>query len=125
MAAGTLSGAILETFDIRDELSCRGTAYLIEPELDARRQRIDIEKCGIGFADLSTSDSLIYAAYGGNRDFNFNNIAVFDWQTRPIAIWHADNQINKLCYDPDHRVLYALLLDENSNHFFGKLKLPE
>lgn len=123
MAVGTLSGAILEGFDLSDgTIHPLWTHYYVEPLYNTTTRTLDYDKNGIGFADVYATDELIYTSYGGNKDYSFKNIAIFDWNGAPLKRIETDVDLVKICFDERENAVYALT-SANGVYSIGSLSI--
>jgi len=130
LVAGTTWGAILETFDIKEnEVERLSVSYFIEPEIGNEAQ-MNYDGVVLGFEDICATDDGIYAVYDGQhtldddpREYS-HNIAVFDWDGRPKSLISCGVRVERLYADPDDGMLYAAVSDADGIRFLAKMPLP-
>lgn len=128
LADGSMFGAILETFDLRDGITLRRVAYFVEPDFphtdDGRIT--SFEGVTFGFGALASSDRRIYACYNGTDDpAAMNHIAVFDWEGRLVKLYETDFRLDALCCDSQTEALYAVGVGESGEFRLVRFELPD
>ena len=132
LVIGTLQGAIMEIYEIKNEIKPIAVRYFYEPDIDVVPGGYDYNNHTVcGFYDLYAVDDRIFAVYdgevnpywnGGDR-WTFTKIAVFDWEGNPVELIHTDYKINKIAYSEAENTIYAAVADRDDIMYLAKLEL--
>lgn len=126
-AVGTSYGAILETFDLKPQISCKATIRISEPMLEYKNNSYVLDNTVIGFIDMYATDKQFFAAFDGIRTITdpevLRNIAIFDWNGKAQALIKTDRRIEKLCIDESENTVYACVLNDVGAIYLAKLPM--
>lgn len=132
MAYCSAIGLTMELFSIDGELRKTGIRRYLPPKVRVNTQSYEYEDDFIfGHGKLYATDKNIYMAYDGEttgRDWRvehrpgalYHNIAVFDWEGNPVALYKTDFRINNLCVEPDGSAIYFALENEEGKSILCK-----
>ncbi len=135
MAIVPAYGAILERFDLSDGISLMGVDRFSKPDFKLNGSNPDFTHYAIpiGFSGLASSNDRIFAGMvaepvsgQGTRNLEFPYtpmLAVFGWDGRPLMRIRTSIQIDRLAYDEEEGVLYAVYRDEDQIWHIGKMKI--
>lgn len=88
------------------------------------------------YADIFATNKRIYTAFDGrNSKFEiykhkngkfpmlYNNIAIYNWEGNALVRIKSDCEIELLCADEEHVMLYGVVKDGSGERFIGKLRM--
>lgn len=113
-AIGTSSGAILEFFDISDGIKRTGLHYFFEPIYQGDGHGMSTAS-GYGFMDMACDDRYVYGTFGAPGDSDLNNIAIFDWEGKPV----------KLLSTKDYMDFYPIAVDRSDGDIYAVARAYE
>ena len=132
LVIGTFHGAIMEIYEVENEIRPLAVRYYYEPDIDVYYGGYDYNsRTVLGFYDLYAVDDRIYSAYdgelnpywnGGDRQ-TFTKIAVFDWEGNPVELIHTDYRIDKIVYSEAENTIYAAVRDRDGIMYLAKMEL--
>lgn len=126
MAVGTLYGAILELYDISENIILRNTRRFYPPILKYFSGTIqNTEETIWGFSTLYATNSNLYTVLIGGKDPNlFNNISVFDWDGKEQIRYETDCSVLKLCSSEEEpNKLYGIAVSEDKDFYLVSFDL--
>ena len=126
-ADGTLFGAILETFDVKDNrVTQRGCRMFYPPAIEYQSGVTSpTEQTVFGFTSLCSTNEYIYGVFLGSKDMNdFDNISVFDWDGREVATFDTDcNVLRICCSDSEPGRIYAIAVSPENSFYLVSFDL--
>ncbi|NDV65518.1 BF3164 family lipoprotein [Bacteroides sp. 224] len=126
MAVGILNGAILEMFDLKENISLTKVRKFYPPSFDEVDGRVKFgEDMVFGFAFLCSTDTYIYTILIGDKDSNkLNNISVFDWEGNEVCRYETDCPLLRL-YSPvdEPDKLYGIAVSDNQEFYLVSFDL--
>jgi len=67
--------------------------------------------------------SALFKGRGAKEKLWYSNIAVFDWNCKPVKLIKTDCRIERICTNEDETALYAVVSDKDKRCFIGKISL--
>ena len=129
LAEGTLFGAILETFDLREAgIAGHGCRMFYPPSIETRGGVVlDTPETVFGFPSLCSTDEYVYGVFiNGKNPDDFNNISVFDWEGNEVATYETDcNVLRICCSSEDKGCLYAVAVTPDKDFCLVSFNLPD
>ena len=126
MVAAANPGLIMEFFDLRDGIKKTHTRFYRKILLE-NDGSIAYERSGWGIADFYCTNKYVYATLGEpNTNKRFNNIAIFDWEGKPLKIFRTKyKKLIRICVDDEERILYICGEKDDGNYFLARLDLTK
>lgn len=80
----------------------------------------------LGFISAAADNDFWVASYcGTNEDADANKIGIWDWNGQPLKGLITDKMILKLALDPDSKILYGLVADNEGDFSLGMINLKQ
>jgi len=132
MACATLYGAVLETFEIGTSVSLIQEKLFYPIILGNTKSGLVVptDETIQGFLDICTSDEYVFSIFIGSNFIgdkkpNKKNISVFNWNGDPVVRFETDIDLNRICYNEDDKMIYAVAITEDYDYILVKFDLSE
>ena len=130
MAVGTAYGAILELFDISEDIRLLSTHRYIQPDYIWEKGAYNgmNEKTVKCFRDAWSSNEQLYTTYEDIPAMQClfkapTNIAVFDWKGKALKRFRINEYgILNFCVNESESVFYAVLIDKDGFYYLAELR---
>ena len=130
------SGAtIMESFSIDGGIKNIATKYLFEPSVTVDGYDImPSDDSVLGISDLCSTNKWIIASYDGDNTWYeafesstpkapYTNIAVFDWDLKPLCLYKSDIRIEHLCFDENSGTVYAVVKEADGSYYISRAEI--
>ena len=132
VALATCKGAVLELFNVKDEIRPISVQYFVKPNLTPTGERTD--ESIAGFNAMAASSRYLYTVFDGKTKIKsyysseptkpiYNSIVIFNWKGKALRRITTDYRIEKICVDKEEKYLYASLRDLDGRVYLGRIPL--
>ncbi len=132
VALATCEGAVLELFNVKDEISPISVQYFVKPSLTPTGERTD--EAIAGFATMTASSRYLYTVFDCKTKIKSyfssepitpidNTLVIFDWHGKALRQIITDYRIEKICVDKEEKYLYAIIRDLDDRLYLGRISL--